>query len=253
MSGHSKWHSIKHKKAAKDAKRGKLFTKLIKDITVAARDGGGDPDLNPRLRRAIEKAKAANMPADNIERAIKKGTGELPGVTYESVIYEGYGPSGVAILVYAYTDNKNRTVAEIRHIFSKKGGSLAGAGSVAWQFNKKGLIVVDKDQINEDDLLEVVLEAGAEDMKTEGSFYEIYCDVSNLESVRQALDDKGIKYQSADITMLPTTTVRITDEHIAKQILNLMETLEDHDDVENVYSNFDIPEEIMEKISSQEG
>ncbi len=250
MSGHSKWHSIRHKKAAKDAKRGKLFTKLIKDITVAARDGGGDPELNPRLRRAIEKAKAANMPADNIERAIKKGTGELPGVTYESVVYEGYGPGGVAILIHAYTDNKNRTVAEIRHIFSKRGGNMAGAGSVAWQFSKKGIIVVDKDKVDEDRLLEVVLEAGAEDVKTEGSTYEIYCEPSQLETVRQALEEAGIEYQSADITMLPSTTVRIEDENVARQILNLMEALEEHDDVENVYSNFDIPEEILDKISS---
>ncbi len=250
MSGHSKWHSIRHKKAAKDAKRGKLFTKLIKDITVAARDGGGDPELNPRLRRAIEKAKAANMPADNIERAIKKGTGELPGVTYESVVYEGYGPGGVAIFTHAYTDNKNRTVAEIRHIFSKRGGNMAGAGSVAWQFSKKGIIVVDKDKVDEDRLLEVVLEAGAEDVKTEGSTYEIYCEPSQLETVRQALEEAGIEYQSADITMLPSTTVRIEDENVARQILNLMEALEEHDDVENVYSNFDIPEEILDKISS---
>ncbi len=249
MSGHSKWHSIRHKKAARDAKRGKIFTKLIKDITVAARDGGGDPELNPRLRRAIDKAKAANMPADNIERAIKKGTGELPGVTYESVTYEGYGPGGVAILVHAYTDNKNRTVAEIRHIFSKKGGNMAGAGSVAWIFNKKGIIVVGRDKIDEDSLLEVVLEAGAEDMSSESDTYEIYCEPGALESVREALDAKGIEYQSADVTMIPSTTVSITDESVAKQLLSLMEMLEEHDDVENVYSNFDIPQEIMEKIA----
>ncbi len=249
MSGHSKWHSIRHKKAARDAKRGKIFTKLIKDITVAARDGGGDPELNPRLRRAIDKAKAANMPADNIERAIKKGTGELPGVTYESVTYEGYGPGGVAILVHAYTDNKNRTVAEIRHIFSKKGGNMAGAGSVAWIFNKKGIIVVDKDRIDEDSLLEVVLEAGAEDMSSESDVYEVYCEPGALESVREALEAKGIEYQSADVTMVPSTTVSITDESVARQLLSLMEMLEEHDDVENVYSNFDIPQEIMEKIA----
>ncbi len=251
MSGHSKWHSIRHKKAAKDAKRGKLFTKLIKDITVAARDGGGDPDLNPRLRRAIEKAKAANMPIDNIERAIKKGTGELPGVTYESVVYEGYGPGGAAILIHAYTDNKNRTVAEIRHIFSKKGGNMAGAGSVAWIFSKKGLIIIDKSVIDEDSLMEIVLEAGAEDLKSEGDTYEVFCEPANLESVRQALDDKGISYQSADITMIPSTTVQITDEHTARQLLSLMEALEEHDDVENVYSNFDIPDDVMEKISGE--
>lgn len=251
MSGHSKWHSIRHKKAAKDAKRGKLFTKLIKDITVAARDGGGDPDLNPRLRRAVEKAKAANMPIDNIERAIKKGTGELPGVTYESVVYEGYGPGGAAILIHAYTDNKNRTVAEIRHIFSKKGGNMAGAGSVAWIFSKKGLIIMDKSVIDEDSLMEIVLEAGAEDLKSEGDTYEVLCEPANLESVRQALDDKGISYQSADITMIPSTTVQITDEHTARQLLSLMEALEEHDDVENVYSNFDIPDDVMEKISGE--
>ena len=188
------------------------------------------------------------MPADNIDRAIKKGTGELPGVTYESTTYEGYGPGGVAILVQAYTDNKNRTVAEIRHIFSKKGGNMAGAGSVAWIFNKKGIIVVDKDKIDEDSLLEIVLDAGAEDLNSEGDTYEIYCEPSSLESVRQALDEKGIEYQSADVTMLPSTTVTINDENTAKQLLSLMEMLEDHDDVENVYSNFDIPEEIMQKI-----
>ncbi len=248
MSGHSKWASIKHKKAAQDAKRGKVFTKLIKEITVAAREGGGDPEMNSRLRTAIARAKSANMPADNIERAIKKGTGELPGVSYESVAYEGYGPGGVAILILAYTDNKNRTVAEIRHLFSKKGGNLAGAGSVAWIFEKKGLIFVEGSKVDEEKLFDIVIEAGAEDMKKEESNFEIYTEPSNLEAVKEAIVNNGIEIQNAEITMIPSNTTPVNDVNIARQILSLMDVLEEHDDVEAVYSNFDIPEEIMNQI-----
>ncbi len=248
MSGHSKWASIKHKKAAQDAKRGKVFTKLIKEITVAAREGGGDPEMNSRLRTAIARAKSANMPADNIERAIKKGTGELPGVSYESVAYEGYGPGGVAILILAYTDNKNRTVAEIRHLFSKKGGNLAGAGSVAWIFEKKGLIFVEDSKVDEEKLFDIVIEAGAEDMKKEESNFEIYTEPSNLEAVKEAIVNNGIEIQNAEITMIPSNTTPVNDVNIARQILSLMDVLEEHDDVEAVYSNFDIPEEIMNQI-----
>ncbi len=248
MSGHSKWASIKHKKAAQDAKRGKVFTKLIKEITVAAREGGGDPEMNSRLRTAIARAKSANMPADNIERAIKKGTGELPGVSYESVAYEGYGPGGVAILILAYTDNKNRTVAEIRHLFSKKGGNLAGAGSVAWIFEKKGLIFVEGSKADEEKLFDIVIEAGAEDMKKEESNFEIYTEPSNLEAVKEAIVNNGIEIQNAEITMIPSNTTPVNDVNIARQILSLMDVLEEHDDVEAVYSNFDIPEEIMNQI-----
>ncbi len=248
MSGHSKWASIKHKKAAQDAKRGKVFTKLIKEITVAAREGGGDPEMNSRLRTAIARAKSANMPADNIERAIKKGTGELPGVSYESVAYEGYGPGGVAILILAYTDNKNRTVAEIRHLFSKKGGNLAGAGSVAWIFEKKGLIFVEGSKVDEEKLFDIVIEAGAEDMKKEESNFEIYTEPSNLEAVKESIVNNGIEIQNAEITMIPSNTTPVNDVNIARQILSLMDVLEEHDDVEAVYSNFDIPEEIMNQI-----
>jgi len=248
MSGHSKWASIKHKKAAQDAKRGKVFTKLIKEITVAAREGGGDPEMNSRLRTAIARAKSANMPADNIERAIKKGTGELPGVSYESVAYEGYGPGGVAILILAYTDNKNRTVAEIRHLFSKKGGNLAGAGSVAWIFEKKGLIFVEGSKIDEEKLFDIVIEIGADDMKKEESNFEIYMEPSILEAVKEAIVNNGIEIQNAEITMIPSNTTPVNDVNIARQILSLMDVLEEHDDVEAVYSNFDIPEEIMNQI-----
>ena len=248
MSGHSKWASIKHKKAAQDAKRGKVFTKLIKEITVAAREGGGDPEMNSRLRTAIARAKSANMPADNIERAIKKGTGELPGVSYESVAYEGYGPGGVAILILAYTDNKNRTVAEIRHLFSKKGGNLAGAGSVAWIFEKKGLIFVEGSKIDEEKLFDIVIEIGADDMKKEESNFEIYMEPSILEAVKEAIVNNGIEIQNAEITMIPSNTTLVNDVNIARQILSLMDVLEEHDDVEAVYSNFDIPEEIMNQI-----
>ncbi len=249
MSGHSKWAGIKHKKALVDAKRGKLFTKLIKELTVAAREGGGDSNSNPRLRTAIAKAKEANMPQDNIERAIKKGTGELPGVTYESVIYEGYGPGGAAILVEALTDNKNRTTAEVRNIFAKKGGSLVGSGSVAWLFHKKGFILIGKDKIDEDALMAMALEAGTEDLKTENGVYQITCHIKDFESVKKLLKDKSIEWQVAEITMLPVRLVKIAGTN-ARVTLALVESLEDCDDVQNVYSNFDIPDEILNEAQT---
>ncbi len=248
MSGHSKWASIKHKKAAADAKRGKVFTKLIKEITVAARSGGGDPDSNPRLRTVIINAKAANMPADNIERAIKKGTGELEGVTYEEVVYEGYGPSGVAMLVQCVTDNKNRTAAEVRSIFNKLGGSMAGAGSVAWIFEKKGLIVVAKENANEDKLMEIAISAGAEDLGQGENSFEVTTDPQNFHAVKEAIEKAGIAVESADLTMIPKNQTPVSADQ-ARSVLNLVETLEDNDDVQNVYANFDIPDEVMKEIS----
>ncbi|MEA3560664.1 MAG: YebC/PmpR family DNA-binding transcriptional regulator [Candidatus Omnitrophota bacterium] len=245
MSGHSKWAGIKHKKALIDAKRGKLFSKLIKEITVAARQGGGNIDVNIRLRTAVGSAKDANMPAENIKRAIKKGTGELPGVSYEDVTYEGYGPGGVAIMLECLTDNKNRTTAEIRNIFSKKGGNLAGTGSVSWIFQRKGLIIVDKKEIEEDRLMSVILEAGAEDLRTEGDVYEIITGHTDLDKVKKVIVAKGLKYTVAELTMDPKSTVKV-DGAAAKQVLGLVESLEDNDDVQHVYANFDIPDTIIE-------
>ncbi|HHN65096.1 MAG TPA: YebC/PmpR family DNA-binding transcriptional regulator [Nitrospirae bacterium] len=246
MAGHSKWAQIKHKKAAVDAKRGKLFSKLAKEISVAARLGGGDPAMNPRLRAVIEKAKAANMPQENIKRAIQKGTGELPGTSYEEAIYEGYGPGGVAMLIEVLTDNKNRTVAEIRHLMSKHGGSLGEAGCVSWIFEKKGYILVNKSTIDEDRLMDIVIETGAEDMKNDPQEenYEIITAPEDLHHVKESLEEKGIRVEVAEITMLPKTQVRIEGE-TAEKMLRLMEVLEDHDDVQNVYANFDVPDEIM--------
>ncbi len=251
MSGHSKWHSIKHKKAKVDAQRGRIFTKLIKEITVAARMGGGDPEANPRLRVAIAAAKAANMPAKNIDNAIKKGTGELPGVVYEDVTYEGYGPGGVAVFVEAVTDNRNRTVAEMRHLFSKHGGNLGENGSVAWIFERKGLIRVPKDQYTEDDLLEIALEAGAEDMQVGDDVYEIYTGFEDFNSVRNVLEEKGIVMESAELTRIPQNTIKIEGK-TAEQMLRLMDALDDHDDVQNVYANFDIEDAEMERLASGE-
>ncbi len=249
MSGHSKWSTIKHKKAAQDAKRGKIFTKLIKEITVAARLGGGDPAANPRLRAAIDAAKAANMPKNNIERAIKKGTGELEGVAYEEVTYEGYGPGGVAVLVEAITDNRQRTVAEVRHIFSKRGGNLGEPGSVAWIFEKKGLIVVEKDKVDEDTLMDAALEAEAEDIKDEGNEWEIETSAEELPKVKKALEDAGIEILSAKVTMVPSNIVKVEEEKKAQQLIALMNALEENDDVQNVYANFDIPDDILEKVA----
>jgi YebC/PmpR family DNA-binding regulatory protein len=247
MSGHSKWSQIKRKKGAADAKRGQVFTKLIKEITVAARFGGGDPEGNARLRTAIAAAKAENMPKDNIERAIKKGTGELEGVTYEEFPYEGYGPGGAAVLVEVLTDNKNRTTAEVRHIFSRTGGNLGEAGSVAWMFHKKGYIVIEKAAVGEDKLMEVVLDAGAEDIETSDKEYEVTTDPQKLDAVKKALEKAGIKYQVAELTMYPQSTVPLDGKH-AEQMLRLMEQLEEHDDVQKVYSNFDIPDTVMEQL-----
>ncbi|MBI4335912.1 MAG: YebC/PmpR family DNA-binding transcriptional regulator [Candidatus Omnitrophica bacterium] len=246
MSGHSKWATIKHKKGALDAKRGQLFTKLIKEISIAAKNGG-NPDTNPRLRTAIQKAKDSNMPTDNIERAIKKGTGELPGVTYEEVTYEGYGPGGVAIFVEAVTDNKNRASSEIRNIFSKKGGNMAGAGAVSWIFEKKGYFIVSKKTIDEDKLMGIVLEAGAEDLVGEDENYEIKSSPADFERVRKALETNKIKPESAEITMVPKNTIALSGEE-AKQVLALVDALEEHEDVQNVYANFDIPDEILKTI-----
>jgi len=239
MSGHSKWHSIKHKKAKVDAARGRVFTKLIKELTVAARMGGGDPDANPRLRAVVAAAKAANMPADNIKRAILKGTGELPGTTYEEITYEGYGPGGVAILIQAMTDNKNRTVSELRHIFSKNNGNLGENGCVAWMFDRKGYILVKGNDKSEEELLDIVLEAGAEDIQEDEGNFEITCQPEDLEAVKSALEEAGITPKVAEISMVPQNTVKVTGKD-AQQVLKLMEALDDHDDVQNVYSNFDI-------------
>jgi YebC/PmpR family DNA-binding regulatory protein len=247
MSGHSKWSSIKHKKAATDSKRGKIFTKLIKEITVAARMGGGDDSANPRLRSAIIAAKNVNMPKDNIERAIKKGTGELEGIHYEESIYEGYGPGGAAVLVESLTDNKNRTVAGIRSIFGKNGGSLGESGCVAWMFKKKGYIVIESSAIDEEKLMEVALEAGAEDIKVDDGNFEVITHPGDFESVKEAIDKASIAYVAAEVTMLPQNTTDLAGKE-AEQMVRLMELLDDCDDVQKVYTNADIPEEIMENM-----
>jgi YebC/PmpR family DNA-binding regulatory protein len=249
MSGHSKWHSIRHKKGAVDAKRGKIFSRIIKELMVAARLGGGDPSANPRLRQAIATAKSENMPKDNIERSIKRGTGELDGVNYEESIYEGYAPGGVAVLVEVMTDNKNRAAADVRYIFSKQGGSLGEAGCVAWMFDKRGLIVFEQEMVNEDDILEVALEAGADDVVTSEDQFEVHTDPAAFESVKQAFDDQELRYSMAEITMLPKNTVKIDDESVAIQVLRLMEAIEDADDVQQVYANFDIPDAILQRIT----
>jgi YebC/PmpR family DNA-binding regulatory protein len=248
MSGHSKWASIKHKKGAADAKRGKIFTRIIKEITVAARLGGGDPDGNPRLRTAILAAKAANMPQDNIIRGIKKGTGELEGVAYEEITYEGYGPGGAAIFLEVVTDNKNRTVSEIRAMFGKRGGNLGENGCVAWMFDQKGLFVVNADGPDEDELLEMALEAGAEDLKRVEDHFEITSAIENFEEVRKALEEKGVVLDSAELTRIPQNTVEVDEKH-AKSLLRLMDELEDHDDVQKSYSNFDIPDEVIAALA----
>jgi YebC/PmpR family DNA-binding regulatory protein len=248
MSGHSKWSTIKRKKGAADAKRGKIFTKLIKELTIAAREGGGDPSGNPRLRLAIDNAKAANMPADNIERAIKKATGELEGTTISELTYEGYGPGGVAILVEVATDNKNRTVAEVRHLFSKHGGNMGESGSVAWMFEKKGIITLPKQGKSEEDILEIALNAGAEDMRTEEDFFEIQTDIESFETVRKALVDEELKTENASLHWIAKNTVNIGGEN-AEKLLKLIESLEDSDDVQNVYSNADFDEEFVQQQS----
>lgn len=248
MSGHSKWSTIKRKKGKEDAKRGRLFTRLIKEITVAARTGGGDENANAALRSAVQAAKAANMPAANIEKAIKRGTGELPGVQYEQVVYEGYGPGGAALYIETMTDNRNRTVAEIRHILSKYGGSMGESGSVAWMFTKKGIILVPQAETTEDDLMMATLEAGADDIQEDGNFFQITTEPANLESVKKALQENEISFESAEITMEPSNTVKLEGKN-AEHMLKMMDALEEHDDVQNIYSNFDIDESILEQMS----
>jgi len=247
MSGHNKWSSIKHKKGAADAKRGRIFTRLIKEITVAARLGGGDPDGNPRLRSAIAAAKAENMPKENIERGIKKGTGELEGVVYEEASYDGYGPGGVAMLVDCLTDNKNRAVADIKHLFDRHGGTLGEPGCVTWIFEQKGLIVLNKDKVEEEQLLELVLEAGAEDVKEQENEFDVITDPHGFETVKKAIDDADLPYSFAEVTVIPKNTVQLEGKK-AQQMLNLMQALEEVDDVNNVYANFDISDEIMEAL-----
>lgn len=244
MSGHSKWATIKRKKAVTDAKRGKAFTQIIKEITIAARMGGGDPKGNPRLRLAIDKAKAANMPADNVKRAIQKGTGELPGVAYEDVTYEAYGPGGVALIIESVTDNKNRTVSELRHQLERHGGKLGAANSVAWMFHRKGIIRIARSAYDEDALMNIIIDAGADDMRTEEDVYEIVTTTESFEAVRHALEAKGIKLEEAEIQRVPENTVKVTGKD-AETVLKLMDMLEDHEDVQHVYANFDIDEKIL--------
>ncbi|HTY64498.1 MAG TPA: YebC/PmpR family DNA-binding transcriptional regulator [Acidobacteriota bacterium] len=249
MSGHSKWHSIKHKKAATDSKRGRIFTRLIKEMTAAARNGGGDVEANPRLRLAVSTAKAANMPADNIKRAIMRGTGELPGVSYEDVNYEGYGPGGVAIFMHALTDNKNRTVAEIRHILSKHGGNLGESGCVGWMFDRKGYFVVEKSAADEEKLLELALGAGADDMREDAGNFEIFTAPENFDAVRAAMDSAAIPTAAAEISMMPQNYIKLEGKN-AQTMLKLMEILEDHEDIQNVWSNFDIDESELNEEAS---
>jgi len=249
MSGHSHWATIKHKKGALDAKRGKLWSKLARAIIVAAKSGGGDPGMNQTLRYAIDKAKGANMPKDTIEKAIKRGTGGSEGVTFESIQYEGYGPSGVAIVVEVLTDNRNRTGPEIKRVFEKHGGSLGTPGCVSWMFKQKGMITVGTDKVKEDDLMEIVLSAGAEDMLNTGNFFEITCEPAAYEGLKKALEGKGIPIETAEVARIPQTTISIADENTARKVVSIMEAFEDHDDVQNTYANFDIPEEVMAKVS----
>jgi YebC/PmpR family DNA-binding regulatory protein len=245
MSGHSKWSSIKHKKGAADAKRGKIFTRLAKEITVAARDAGGDPDMNPRLRNAISDAKSQNMPNDNIDRAIKRGTGEIEGVSYDEITYEAYGPGGVAILIETMTDNRNRTVAELRHLLSKNNGNLGESGSVSYMFDRKGYIVVDKEKKSEEELFEIAIEAGAEDLKQDDDNFEIFTEQDTFEEVKKAVEDAGIEPEVAEISMIPQTYVKVEGAD-AKSMLKLYEILDDHDDVQNIYANFDIDDDELE-------
>lgn len=247
MSGHSKWSTIKRKKGKADAERGKIFTRLIKDITMAARNGGGDETANPRLRSAVAAAKTANMPSSNIDRAIKKGTGDLPGVVYEEGVLEGYGPAGVALYIEILTDNRNRTVADVRHSLTKHGGNLAESGAVAWMFEKKGLITIPSEGLNEEELLLVVMDAGAEDLKSEEGFFEIVSSTEDLEKVKATLESSGIKYDSANLTMYPKNTIKLEGNH-AESLLKILDTLEDLDDVQNVYSNFDIDMSVLESM-----
>jgi YebC/PmpR family DNA-binding regulatory protein len=249
MSGHSKWATIKRKKGKADAERGKVFTRHIKEITIAAREGGGDPEGNPRLRTAIASAKASNMPQANIDRAILKGTGQLPGVIYESATFEGYGPNGVAIFLEVMTDNRKRTVADLRHIFSKYGGNLGESGCVAWMFERKGVITIDRDAIQEDALMEIALEAGAEDINGDSGSWEVTTPPEAIDDVRSALEQRDIPMVAAEVTMIAKDSVRLTKENQASSMLKMYELLEEHDDVQKVYSNFDIDEELLEKLA----
>jgi YebC/PmpR family DNA-binding regulatory protein len=248
MSGHSKWATIKHQKGAKDKARGKLFAKLIRQVEVAAREGGGDLEANATLRTMYNKARAASVPIDTIERAIKRGTGELEGVTYEAITYEGYAPGGVALLIDVLTDNRNRAGSEVRSIFSKLGGSMAEPGAVSWQFTRKGVVLVPA-SVAEDDVMLVALEAGADELIEEGDSWRLTCDPTNLDRLREALDAAGISVLSAESTMLPSTTIEITDPAEAKKVLRIMDALEEHDDVQDVYSNFDIPDDILSSVT----
>lgn len=250
MSGHSKWHSIKHKKTAQDAKRGKMFTKIIRELMTAARIGGGDPEANPRLRKAIMDAKAVNMPSENIKRAIQKGTGEIEGERFEEVIYEGYGPGGVAVFVEVMTDNRNRAVSEVRHLFSKNGGNLGESGCVSWMFSRKGYIVVERSKVNEDKLMELILENGAEDMREDGSNFEIIIPPENYEKVLSALKQNSIEIAASEIGLIPQSYVKLQGKE-AEQMLRLMEALEEHDDVQHVWANFDIEEEEIKKYAEK--
>ncbi len=250
MSGHSKWSTIKRKKAKVDAQKGKIFTKLIREIVVAAREGGGDPESNPRLRTAIQNAKENNMPMENIERAIKRGTGELPGVSYESCTFEGYAPGGVAILVEALTDNKNRTSAEVRHLFTKHGGHLGEPNSVSWMFEKKGIVVIDQSETDEEKVLEIALDNGAEDVKSEGGVFEVLCSPESFETLRDKFKENNINYQLAEISLYPKTTVKLEKENAVK-VLKLVSALEDMDDVQRVSANFDISDEDLKSIESE--
>ncbi|MBQ7908157.1 MAG: YebC/PmpR family DNA-binding transcriptional regulator [Elusimicrobiaceae bacterium] len=249
MGGHSHWAGIKHKKALVDAKKGKVFTKILREITIAAKMSGGNPDQNPRLRKAMDDARAANMPSDNVKRAIMKGTGQLPGVSYEEITYEGYGPGSTAVIVECTTDNKNRTFAEIRKIFTSRGGSIGTSGCVSYMFKSKGVIVINKDAIGEEELMDLALEAGAEDVRTEGDVYEVLtAPDASFDEVKKAIEAKGITPESAELTKLPDTEVNISDEHTAESLMKMMDELDDHDDTKNVYSNYNIPDDIMAKL-----
>ena len=249
MSGHSKWATIKHQKGAKDKARGKLFAKLIRQVEVAAREGGGDPDMNPTLRTMFQKARDSSVPMDTIERAIKRGTGELEGVTYEQITYEGYAPGGVAVLVEVLTDNRNRTGADIRSLFSRNGGSIAEPGAVAWQFERKGQVLVDR-KVEEDDLMLVALDAGAEDLADDGELWRVTCPPTELHKVRTAIEEAGMTVDSSDLTMIPQNTIPLEDAEGAKKVLRLIDALDEHDDVQNVHANFDIPDSILEAVEA---
>jgi YebC/PmpR family DNA-binding regulatory protein len=249
VSGHSKWSTIKRKKGANDAKRGKIFTKLIKEISIAARAGGGDPEGNPRLRSAVTAAKGENMPKENIERAIKKGTGDLDGAAYEEIMYEGYGPGGVAVLVETMTDNKNRTVADIRHFFAKSGGNLGETGCVAWMFDKKGTLTIDKEGVSEEELMDLALEAGAEDVVEEEDSFQIVTAPEDFNDVVDRLEKSSLKFSEASLSMVPQNTIEVAEEKAALSLLRLLENLEDHDDVQKVHANFDIDDNLMEQLS----